>query len=313
MRIYRLLGLLSVLAEVEHITVQELAVRFEVSRRTILRDIDTLNEAGFPVASRPGRGGGVSILKGYRQDKRLLSREDIASLFTALDGLKGLVGDGSVSALLARLVPVPETDARSRSRYLLDYTPWFTDSITWKKLSELHRAICSRMVCKMDYVSKTGRRTRLVEPHKLVFKQSDWYLYAFCRERSAFRLFKLRRIVSCVPYGERFSTRQMDETTFEQRFGGGGLSAVKKDGYYQIVLGYERRDAFTLTEKIDACLLDAPGGGSDTGRICFYAPELSFARELVMGLLGKVRVVAPPELREELRDELKKINDFYKR
>ena len=56
MRIYRLLGLLSVLAEVEHITVQELAVRFEVSRRTILRDIDTLNEAGFPVASRPGRG-----------------------------------------------------------------------------------------------------------------------------------------------------------------------------------------------------------------------------------------------------------------
>ena len=62
MRIYRLLGLLSVLAEVEHITVQELAVRFEVSRRTILRDIDTLNEAGFPVASRPGRGGGVCLL-----------------------------------------------------------------------------------------------------------------------------------------------------------------------------------------------------------------------------------------------------------
>ena len=168
------------------------------------------------------------------------------------------------------------------------------------------------MVCKMDYVSKTGRRTRLVEPHKLVFKQSDWYLYAFCRERSAFRLFKLRRIVSCVPYGSAFHAPN-GRTTFEQRFGGGGLSAVKKDGYYQIVLEYERRDAFTLTEKIDACLLDAPGGGSDTGRICFYAPELSFARELVMGLLGKVRVVAPPELREELRDELKKINDFYKR
>ena len=108
MRIYRLLGLLSVLAEVEHITVQELAVRFEVSRRTILLDIETLNDAGFPVASRSGRGGGVSILKGYRQDKRLLSREDIASLFTALDGLKSLVGDGSVSALLAqRLTHAP--------------------------------------------------------------------------------------------------------------------------------------------------------------------------------------------------------------
>lgn len=146
----------------------------------------------------------------------------------------------------------------------------------------------------MDYVSKTGRRTRLVEPHKLVFKQSDWYLYAFCRERSAFRLFKLRRIVSWRPlWGALFHAAQMDETTFEQRFGGGGLSAVKKDGYYQIVLEYEAAGtAFTLTEKIDACLLDAPGGGSDTGRICFYAPELSFARELVMGLLGKVRVVA---------------------
>ena len=71
MRIYRLLGLLSVLAEVEHITVQELAVRFEVSRRTILRDIETLNDAGFPLAARSGRGRRLSMLEGYRQDNRL--------------------------------------------------------------------------------------------------------------------------------------------------------------------------------------------------------------------------------------------------
>lgn len=123
----------------------------------------------------------------------------------------------------------------------------------------------------------------MVEPHKLVFKQSGWYLYAFCRERSAFRLFKLRRIVSCVPYGERFSTRQMDETTFEQRFGGGGLSAVKKDGYYQIVLEYERRDAFTLTEKIDACLLDAPGGGVTPAGSVFMPPNFPLHGSLSWG------------------------------
>lgn len=194
------MGLLSVLAEVEHITVQELVVRFEVSRRAIFRDIETLDDVRFPVASQSGRGGGASILKGYRQDERPLSREDIASLFTVLDRLKSLVGDGSVSVLLARLVPVPETDTCSRNRCLLDYTPWLINSIIWEKLSELHRAVCNRIVCRIDYVSKTGHWTRLIEPHKLVFKQFDWYLYVFCRERSAFRLFKFRRIVSYIPY-----------------------------------------------------------------------------------------------------------------
>lgn len=165
----------------------------------------------------------------------------------------------------------------------------------------------------MDYVSETGRRIWLVEPHKLVLKQSDWYLYASCRERSTSCPSKLRHIVSCVPYGERSSARQMDEAIFEQRFGGDGLSAVKGGEYYRIVLGYERWDTFAPTEKIDACLLDMPGGGSDTGRVCFYTPRLSFTWELIMGLLGKVKVVIPPEFREELRDKLKRINGFYRR
>ena len=90
MRIYRLLGLLSVLAEVEHITVQELAVRFEVSRRTIQRDIEDLCRAGIPLMTRQGTGGGISIMENYRMDRTVFTAKEMKDILTGIHGLDSI-------------------------------------------------------------------------------------------------------------------------------------------------------------------------------------------------------------------------------
>ena len=120
MKIDRLLGLLTILANTDKITVQELAARFEVSRRTIFRDLDTLNRAGIPIISYPGIGGGVAVIEGYKLKNQILSTDDIKEIFTALNGLKSIDNSSSISNLIAKLVPENETVILSQSDYVID-------------------------------------------------------------------------------------------------------------------------------------------------------------------------------------------------
>ena len=99
MKVQRLLALLCVLADVEKITVQELADRFEVSKRTIFRDLEALSCAGIPIISYPGVGGGVSVIEGYKIGKQILSNDDVQKIFSALDGLRSIDRDSSINNL----------------------------------------------------------------------------------------------------------------------------------------------------------------------------------------------------------------------
>lgn len=87
MKIDRLLGILSILASVEKITVQDLADRFEVSKRTIFRDLNALACAGIPILSYPGAGGGVAVIEGDKVNNQILTAKEIEQIFTALNGL----------------------------------------------------------------------------------------------------------------------------------------------------------------------------------------------------------------------------------
>ena len=144
MKIDRLLGLLSILANTDKITVQELANRFEVSKRTIFRDLDTLSRAGIPIISYPGIGGGVAIIEGYKLKNQVLSTDDIRNIFTALNGLKSIDNNHSINNLIAKLVPEKENIVFSQSDCVIDLSSWFSDSITHEKAIKLHQAILSK-------------------------------------------------------------------------------------------------------------------------------------------------------------------------
>lgn len=312
MKIERLLGLLCILVSTDKITVQELANRFEVSKRTIFRDLETLNCAGIPIVSYPGIGGGVAIVESYKVDKKVLSTDDTKKIFTALSALKSIDGDISVTNLMAKLVPEKETAIFSQSDYVIDLSSWFRDSIVQEKISRLYRAICERHCIRLEYISRDSRSVRTVEPHKLVFKQSGWYVYAFCQDRDAFRLFKVSRIVSYEILKEKFQPRPVETIEFSNNYGAELFSPQNQSELFEIVLEYNISDEFDLTDKIDASFFQRHiEGQQDCGQIRFQVSNLAWAADLVFSLLNKVRVISPPALQEEIKRRLGEINTRY--
>lgn len=179
MKTDRLLALLSILSETDRITVRELSSRLEVSRRTIFRDLESLGCAGIPVFSYIGPGGGVSILDSYKLKYKVLSADDKEKIFTALRGLRSIDNDSSITHLIAKLVPEQESAVFSQSDCVIDLSSWFNNSIIHEKISFLRSAVHARSLVRMEYISSSSRSIRIIEPHKLVFKQYRGFLRPF--------------------------------------------------------------------------------------------------------------------------------------
>lgn len=307
------MGILSVLAEVEKITVQELAERFEVSKRTIFRDLEALNCAGVPIVSYSGIGGGISIIEGYKIEKKVLTSDDAQKIFVALDGLRSIDGDSSINSLIAKLVPEREENIFAKSQYVINLSSWFNDSLIQKKISAFYEAINHRQCVSIEYISKESHTARVIEPHKLVFKQSDWYLYAFCRTRNAFRMFKLKRIASYKVLNLLFETKEIDHIDFGGNYGSDSFASSYTAGSFLVELEYDLQNEFALTDRMDASFFHRSDDPAGIGQIRFYTTSLSFAEAVVFDVLDKVRVISPPELYEAIKSRLENISNFYKR
>lgn len=231
----------------------------------------------------------------------MLSDGDKEKIFTALNGLKSLGSDDSVTSLIAKLVPENETDFFSRSNYVIDFSSWFSDSITHEKALKLHGAICGNRCVSLEYISQKSRSVRTVEPCKLVFKQSHWYLYAFCQKKEEFRLFRLNRIVWFDILEQQFQPRPVNNIEFASYYGEELFSAHERDGFRVVVLEYKPEDAFELTEKMDASFFRRnKDGGESPCEIRFYTSDLHRTAVFILGFVHKVRVVSPPGLIREI-------------
>lgn len=311
-KIDRLLGILSVLADTDRITIQELAERFEVSKRTIFRDLDTLNESGVPIVTYSGIGGGVAILEGYKLKKNILSKNDIKNLFTALNGLMSIDESSSLTNLMAKLIPEETSTVFSESDYVIDLSSWFQDSITHEKVSDLHKAIQNRNCIDLEYISKRSRSRRRVQPHKIVFKQSCWYLYAFCEENQEFRLFKVNRIAAYEIMDARFNCKVVEKIDFGKNFGAGLFSSKDPTTLFEVILEYDFTNEFFLTDKIDAKFFYVVSDAKEQGQIKFSVSSLDLAANLVFSLQDKVKVIAPLALKEAVKNKIKRMNALYK-
>lgn len=189
MKLERLIGILSLLLQRERVTAPELAARFEVSRRTILRDIEALGRAGVPLSTTQGRGGGISIMEGYRVDRTLLTAPEMQAILAGLRGLDSVSGTRRYAQLMEKLSG-GQADGQPM---LIDLASWYKDSLP-PKLETIGQAIAHSRTIRFSYVSPKGETLRQVAPYHLVFHWSSWYVWGFCQTREAFRLFKLNRM-----------------------------------------------------------------------------------------------------------------------
>lgn len=311
MKIDRLLGILNILVSTERVTVQELAERFEVSKRTVFRDLDTLNKSGIPIVTYSGIGGGVSVVEGYKYKKSVLSKNDIKNIFTALSGFMSINRDNDLINLMAKVIPEETSTIFSESDYLIDLSSWFKDSITQEKISDLREAIKNHKCISLEYISRSSRKIRIIHPYKLVFKQSYWYLYSFCEDSNGFRLFKINRIASYTILDKNFECIPIEKIDLKNDFSSALFNTERSKNIYNVTLEYDRVNEFLLTEKIDAKFFKRDGY-EEKGYIIFQVSDLDWTAGLVISLMDKVKVISPTQLKEKVKLQIKNMRESYK-
>lgn len=193
MKIDRLIGILSILLQKETVTASDLAERFEVSKRTINRDIEDLCKAGIPVVTRQGAGGGISIMEQYKIDRTLLTKTEMGDILAGLRSLDSVNGTNRYGQLMEKL-SVGTSDFMKGGQFLLvDLSSWYKESLV-PKIECIRGAIEGCRELDFLYYSPKGESARCIEPYYLLFRWSSWYVWGWCKLRADFRLFKLNRM-----------------------------------------------------------------------------------------------------------------------
>ena len=225
MKVDRLVSIIMILLEKERIGAQELADMFEVSPRTIYRDIDAINMAGIPILSTSGVGGGFEIMQNYKIDKKVFSTADLSTILMGLSSLSNMIrGDELVNALAKVKSFIPADRAKDielkANQIYIDLSPWMGNGNVQPFLEIIKTALQENKLLSFEYADRYGNKTeRTAEPYQLVLKSSHWYFQGYCHKRNDFRLFRLSRISNLQIQKESFTPRdykkpQLDFTDY---------------------------------------------------------------------------------------------------
>lgn len=297
MQIDRMLRIIFILLNKERVTAGELAAEFEVSPRTIYRDLEALNRAGIPIYTCQGRNGGIKLVDNYVLDKSLLSPGEQGEILAALQGLKA-AHYPEVEKVLTKLSAI--FGNKSRDWIVLDFSGW--NEARQEMLAKIKTAIINRKLLAFTYYNTYGEKTtRTVEPLQLWFKGKAWYLRAFCREKQGQRLFKLSRIKNLSLLPEGFEEPEEETPTV--------LDPVKKTPTVEITMELHPSQAYRVYDEFEEEQITLHEDGSFTVRFAYPEDEWLYGYLLSFGMYGEV--TNPPHIREIIRERLKRTLELY--
>lgn len=194
MKIDRLLGITIFLLNRSKVSARVLSERFEVSPRTIQRDIEALGKAGIPVMATYGAGGGYEIVNSFKMEKQAANDDDYAFILTALKGLSTAYDNPKVNATLEKILSVARPGLSSQN-ICLDFSVLREGDKTSEWLKLLQAAVSVKKTVGFDYTNAENIQTgRSVEPLAVTYKWYSWYLFGYCTLKRDYRFFKLARM-----------------------------------------------------------------------------------------------------------------------
>ena len=208
MKLDRLLGILTTLLKNDKVTAPYLAEKFEVSRRTINRDIEALCQAGIPVITQQGSGGGICIAEGYKLDKSLLTPDELSGIIAGLKGIGSVMDQSYMEQTLDKLSAGKEKSVPLQEPVVIDLASHYKGSLT-EKIRLIKTAVQESHLVEFDYYYEKGVSRRQVEPYLVVYQWTSWYLLGYCREKEDWRLFKLMRLWNLHSCKESFLPREI--------------------------------------------------------------------------------------------------------
>ncbi len=203
MQISRLFEIVYILMNKKNATAKELCEHFEVSQRTIYRDIETLCQAGIPIYTTKGKGGGISLMDNFVLNKSVLSEQEQDEILAALSGFRAATNKDS-DRVINKLGAL--FGNKSSDWIEVDFSNWSSNEMDKNKFNQMKAAILSHNVLGFHYYNSNGQEShRSIEPYKLLFRGQAWYLCGYCRSKKDNRYFKVNRIRDLQVEDETFT------------------------------------------------------------------------------------------------------------
>ncbi|WP_418565006.1 helix-turn-helix transcriptional regulator [Neglectibacter timonensis] len=308
MKTDRLVSIIMMLLDKERVSAQELADRFEVSPRTIYRDIETINMAGIPVRSTPGVGGGFEIMQEYKLDKNVFSAADLSAILMGLSSLSGMVrGNELVNALakVRRFIPADrakEIELRANQIYI-DLSPWMGNRNIQPYLELVKTALQESRMLSFEYADRFGNKTvRTVEPYQIVLKGSHWYFQGYCRKREDFRLFRLSRISNLQMSRETFTPRDYQKPVLD-------FGDILKTMQTTIKLRVQKS---AMDRLLDFCTCErAVPDGEEHYIVNFPFIENEYYYDILISFGNQCECLEPPHVRAEMKRRIQNMAALY--
>ena len=292
----RLFRILYYILEKEKVTANELADKFEVSVRTIYRDIDSISSVGVPIFTTQGKGGGIKIDNEYILNKSLFDANEKEQIIAALQGLEktNKVYKSELITKLSALFKI-----KNSNWIEIDFTSWGSNNTYQDLFNTLKIAIINKNIISFSYnSSKAEKINRRVKPIRLLFKEQDWYLYAFCLLRNDFRYFKLSRIkdleVLAINYEDNFENAVLKKE-------------LKYENIVNIKLKFDKSVAFRVYDEFKAIEEDEKGNLYVEIKI----PNNYKLYNYIFSFGANVEVLEPEEIRTQFKNMINEIAKKY--
>ena len=308
MKIDRLVSIIMILLEKNRVSAHELAGMFEVSERTIYRDIESINLAGIPVCAVPGVGGGIEILPSYKVDKKVFSSDDLSALLMGLSSISGMIKSDELAGAMAKVksfIPKEKADEieLKASQIIIDMEPWYGRGNITPYLEILKSALQKNHLVSFSYFDGSSNKTeRTVEPYRLVLKGINWYFYGFCLVRNDWRIFKLSRMTELKITEEIFTPRPYKPPVLD-------FENANQDQIIEIKLRIHKSN---IDRVLDYCTQDQMIPDGDEHFIVTYPfVESDYSYDLLLSMGEKCECLEPAFVREKLSQKIKKLAALY--
>lgn len=303
MKLERIISMIYMLLNNEILSASALAQKYNVSQRTIYRDIDVICAAGIPVVSYQGVNGGFGIIKDYKMEKSLLGSYDVGSLVTLLSSMSTVFEDEKAKETIHKLQTIQHEQESPVLSMNIGSQKLFNDP-----LRLLRAAITESCVVRFKYINARNEKTeRIVEPVRLIYEYDVWYLFGYCRDRKEYRKFRLSRMAELKATGEHFLKHKHaapQDVEFRQlRNQGNPVKAIihfsedslakAMDYFYGSEKTYNEDGSFTLTITLE------------------HVERMNWLVPVLLSFGDGAEVIEPPELREAIKDKLVKMIKRY--
>ena len=293
----RLFRILYYILENGKVTASELADKFEVSVRTIYRDIDAISSAGIPIYALQGKGGGIEIAEDFVLSKSLLSENEKQQIMSALQGLDNTTIQHE-NELLTKLSALFKM--KSTNWIEVDFNNWQNNKLYEKIFNGIKSAILSKNIISFTYFSSNEKETsRIVKPVRLLFKSQDWYLYAFCLLRNDFRYFKLSRIKNLEIQAEKFDDRFNDVVLKKE---------MPHENTMHIKVKFDRKVAFRVYDELNGEITEDDAGNLYTE---IEIPNDYNLYNYIFSFGDGAEVLEPQEIRMQIKEMINKMAEKY--